>query len=84
MAEEKTVRENFLVIGMSCAACAANVERTLKKQPGVVNATVNYASAVASVEYAADRSSPEEERMRDRWRRRDRGRAMRRFGSPLG
>ena len=59
MAEEKTVRENFPVIGMSCAACAANVERTLKKQPGVVNATVNYASAVASVEYTADRSSPE-------------------------
>ena len=35
---------------MSCATCAINVERTLKQQPGVVNATVNYADGSARVE----------------------------------
>ncbi|MCU0594356.1 MAG: heavy metal translocating P-type ATPase, partial [Desulfobacterota bacterium] len=40
------------VTGMSCANCAMTIERTLKKKiPGVVNASVNFASERASVEY---------------------------------
>ncbi len=39
---------------MSCASCALNVERTLKKQPGILNATVNYANASARVEMVPD------------------------------
>ncbi|MBN1144177.1 MAG: copper-translocating P-type ATPase [Bacteroidales bacterium] len=35
---------------MSCASCALNVERMLKKQPGIRNASVNYANASAQVE----------------------------------
>jgi len=40
----------FPVTGMSCASCARNVETTLQKQPGVINASVNYANASAQVE----------------------------------
>jgi Cu+-exporting ATPase len=40
------------VTGMSCANCAMTIERTLnKKVPGVVKASVNFASERASVEY---------------------------------
>ncbi len=40
------------ITGMTCANCAAAVERTLnKKVPGVVKASVNFASEVAHVEY---------------------------------
>lgn len=35
---------------MSCATCAMNVEKALKRQPGVSNATVNYANNTAVVE----------------------------------
>ncbi len=42
----------FPVTGMSCANCAMNIERALKKKvPGVVNASVNFASEHAFVEY---------------------------------
>lgn len=37
------------VTGMSCAACAAAVERRLLREPGVLGASVNLASAEASV-----------------------------------
>jgi Cu2+-exporting ATPase len=37
---------------MSCTSCAINVERTLKRQPGVVNAAVNYANGSAIIELA--------------------------------
>ena len=36
---------------MSCASCAARVDKTLNGLPGVYQATVNYATAVAQVEY---------------------------------
>ena len=40
------------VTGMTCANCVRTVERALnKKTPGVVRATVNYATEKASVEY---------------------------------
>jgi P-type Cu+ transporter len=41
------------ITGMTCAACVRNVERALKKAPGVVDATVNLATERARVEYAA-------------------------------
>ncbi|MBN2814576.1 MAG: copper-translocating P-type ATPase, partial [Bacteroidales bacterium] len=45
-----TIIKTLPVSGMSCASCALNVERMLKKQPGVLNAAVNYANASAQVE----------------------------------
>ena len=37
------------VTGMTCAACAANIERALKKLPGIGEAGVNYATNRATV-----------------------------------
>ncbi|MBP6876104.1 MAG: copper-translocating P-type ATPase [Candidatus Eisenbacteria bacterium] len=43
------------VIGMTCAACVATVERTLrKKTPGTLDAEVNLATETATIEYDAD------------------------------
>ena len=39
------------VTGMTCAACAANIERALKKLPGVDAAGVNYATNRATVTF---------------------------------
>ena len=47
----KTVRKNFPVEGMGCAACVARVENTLKGCPGVENASVSLASNSAQVDY---------------------------------
>jgi len=47
-----TQTTEFAVSGMTCANCAMNIERTLnKKVPGVLNAAVNFASEIATVEY---------------------------------
>ena len=58
---EKTTnrQETFPILGMSCAACAARVDKTLNKQPGVCRASVNYAAATALVEYDPAQTSPE-------------------------
>ena len=44
----------FPILGMSCASCAARVDKTLNSQPGVQEASVNYASATAQVIYDAN------------------------------
>ena len=47
-----TARVELPITGMTCANCAMNIERTLnKKVSGVVQASVNFASERASVEY---------------------------------
>jgi Cu+-exporting ATPase len=47
-----TATVEFPVTGMTCANCAMTIERTLKKKvPGVLNASVNFASERARVEY---------------------------------
>ncbi len=59
MVMDKTLKDNFPVLGMSCAACASRVEKTISGQPGVVEASVNYASATVNVEYCPEECSPE-------------------------
>lgn len=59
MSESKIIKESFPVLGMSCASCAARVDKTLNKQKGVCNAAVNYAAATATVEYDVEMTSPE-------------------------
>jgi Cu2+-exporting ATPase len=49
--DQKTVRKQFPVTGMSCASCSANVEATLGKQHGMLKASVNLASQIATVEF---------------------------------
>ncbi len=47
-----SIRKEIPVTGMSCANCAANIERTLNtKTDGVVSASVNFASERLVVEY---------------------------------
>ena len=57
--EKTTTQDTFPILGMSCAACAARVDKTLNKQPGVCHAAVNYAAATALVEYDPSQTSPE-------------------------
>lgn len=60
MENKNTVQQNFNVLGMSCAACATRVEKTLNRQPGVSKAVVNYAAATVHVEYDKHDCTPEQ------------------------
>ena len=51
----------FDVAGMTCASCAARVERTLQRQPGVTAAGVNFATGRATVELDVATPAPETE-----------------------
>ena len=60
MMENKNItQESFPILGMSCASCAARVDKALNHQPGVSKAAVNYASGMATVEYDPSQCSPE-------------------------
>jgi Cu2+-exporting ATPase len=47
----KPEKRTFPVLQMSCASCAASIERILKAQEGVIDAAINFAAATVSVEY---------------------------------
>jgi cation transport ATPase len=47
-------RAELAVEGMHCASCAVRVERVLSRQPGVAEASVNFATHRAAVAYNAD------------------------------
>ncbi len=51
--QEGGERCDLPIEGMTCAACAARIERRLAKQPGVTSASVNYATKVATVRFDA-------------------------------
>jgi Cu+-exporting ATPase len=51
-------RVDLPVSGMSCAACARTIERTLSGTPGVERAKVNFATSTATVEYDPARVTP--------------------------
>ncbi len=44
-------RTQLMLIGMSCAACANTIEKTLNRLPGVFNAMVNFATETATIDY---------------------------------
>lgn len=48
MAKEKTL---IRISGMHCVACAQTIEKALKKEKGIINANVNFATEKAVVEY---------------------------------
>lgn len=52
ISENHTVK----VLGMTCASCARNIERTLKKQTGVVNAEVNYGTETATLNFDKEKT----------------------------
>jgi Cu+-exporting ATPase len=47
--EVRTQEVSFTVSGMSCGSCAAHIESSLLKRPGVKSASVNFASLSAKV-----------------------------------
>ena len=49
----------YPVTNMSCAGCAAGVEKTLQAQPGVTYAAVNFADSSVVLETDSDITSPE-------------------------
>ena len=58
-------RLDLPIDGMTCASCAARVERKLNELTGV-DAAVNYATERASVEFDAERRQPERSSPRSR------------------
>src|SRR5680860_1530363 len=48
------------VCGMTCASCAARIEKGLGGLPGVAEARVNFATNVATVLYDPDRTGPDD------------------------
>ena len=57
-AENTDVRLDLAIGGMTCASCAARVEKELAKVPGVDSATVNFATEVATVHYHPAQTEP--------------------------
>jgi Cu+-exporting ATPase len=54
---KKTEKAQIHVTGMTCATCAATVEKGLSKEHGVQKANVNFASEEASIEYNPDETN---------------------------
>ena len=44
-------KETIKITGMTCAACAARVEKVVSKMAGITSASVNFATESLSVEY---------------------------------
>ena len=57
-AENADTRLDLAIGGMTCASCAARVEKELAKVPGVDSATVNFATEVATVRYHPEQTEP--------------------------
>ncbi|MBS1644897.1 MAG: heavy metal translocating P-type ATPase [Bacteroidetes bacterium] len=49
--EVSSVKKSFPVLNMSCASCAVSAESSLKYEPGVLAASVNFATGILQVEY---------------------------------
>lgn len=56
--EDKQAIYDLPVEGMTCAACANTIEKTLLKQPGVDTANVNYATRTVHLELAESTKLP--------------------------
>lgn len=55
-----TVKKTFPVLNMTCASCAVSAQSMLENEPGVLEATVNYANASALVEYIPTITGPQQ------------------------
>lgn len=54
-----TKKINIEVIGMTCAACSARVEKALNKQEGVISSVVNLLANKATIEFDQDKLTPD-------------------------
>lgn len=55
---EDAAKLELPITGMTCAGCAARIENSLRAQPGVASAAVNFATARATVHYDSQRTTP--------------------------
>lgn len=53
LAKKNILKQNYPVIGMSCASCAMGVEKKLMQQKGVKSAAVNLANKSVMIEFEA-------------------------------
>jgi len=53
-------KQTYPVLNMTCASCAARVQKTIEKQPGVVSAMVNYANSTLVAEFDPKLVTPEQ------------------------
>ena len=58
--EDNTKKEIFKVEGMTCASCAAAIEKGVSRLDGVENANVNFATETLNVEFDKDKVSFED------------------------
>ena len=56
--DAEVAQTSLEIDGMSCASCVARVEKSLKKLPGVIEASVNLATEKASVTYVPKMLTP--------------------------
>ena len=59
ISDQKIIKKQYPVTGMSCASCSSNVESALNSVQGVKNASVNLASQVATVEFTPSIVTPQ-------------------------
>ncbi|GGA76935.1 copper-translocating P-type ATPase [Flavobacterium palustre] len=55
---QNTIKKTFPVLGMSCASCAISAESIVKPIDGVIDASVNFATATLAVEYLPNKTNP--------------------------
>lgn len=55
-----SLKKTFPVLHLSCASCAASSQSILIAKPGVIDASVNFATASLLVEYLPDLITPDE------------------------
>lgn len=60
MAENTIIKTSFPVLNMTCASCAASTETMSKSIDGVLEASVNYATATLKVAYDTKKTNPKE------------------------
>lgn len=56
----KIIKKTFPVLNMHCAGCVNNVEKSIKKMQGVLEASVNFATNTLNVSYESDKLTPGE------------------------
>ena len=57
--EQPLAEAEFEVSGMTCGSCAARIQKTLSREPGVERANVNFATKRATVLYATATVDPD-------------------------
>ena len=58
--EVPTAQIAYPVLGMTCASCATSAQKVVSRQPGVIEASVNYGNGMLSAQYMVGETSSNE------------------------